>query len=326
MDAFIKVLKSEESGYTKDTPGERGEYIRIFKNSWHLFPPLSKTKFNDTKILKFYTKDHHSIALNIVYNNAKYFLHLGLKRDHDEVRIYRNKSIDNLLSLDRHVIVVIIKLSDDEYYIESIQKTDIDYLDFESIAKECLKNGKVDTEKLRLTKRFSDLSNVKKTDTEIENIAEIVKSTTEHITKGNKARTQQKHHPDDPAGIFSSLIKNQTEFARFIREIYDNKCAIRGTSLIEGQHVGLEAAHIKSASHKGPLLPSNGILMSSDLHKCFDQGFFGLNDDNEIIISSTVPKTSVLYQYKGLKIKPKDPICSPFHEYNRHHRSEHKLF
>lgn len=325
MNIFIKKLGSQESGYSGNKPDQRGKYILIPTKSWEVFPHLSETQLNHTKIIKLYTKEQHSIALNIVFHNAKFFPHLGLTRAHNEIRIYRNNSIDDALSLDRNIIIVMIRLSNDEYYIDSIQESDNDYQDFEALLKECIKNGKLDVENLKNTERFFDLSDIKKSDKEIENIGEIINSTSKYVKSGSAARKQQEHHPDDPSGIFSTLIKSQSEFASFVREIYGNKCAIRGTSLIDNHHTGLEAAHIKAAQHGGPLLPSNGILMSSDLHKCFDQGFFSLNDDNEIIISSKVPNKSELYQFKGIKIAPNNLICSPFHEYNKHHRDEHEI-
>ncbi|PMF99913.1 hypothetical protein BCV02_15795 [Vibrio breoganii] len=325
MNVFIKKLKNQESGYSGDKPDQRGKYILIPAKSWGEFPHLSETQLNHTKIIKLYTKEQQSIALNIVYHNAKFFPTLGLSRDHNEIRVYRNKSIDDALSLDRNVIIVMIRLSNNEYYIDSIQENDDDYQDFDELLKECIKNGKLGIEKLKTTERFFDLSNIKKSDKEVENIGEIISSTSKYVKSGSAARKQQDHHPDDPSGVFSTLIKSQNEFASFIREIYGNKCAIRGTSLIDGHHAGLEAAHIKAAQHGGPLLPSNGVLMSSDLHKCFDQGFFSFNDDNEIIISPKVPINSELYQFEGLKIEPNNLICAPFYEYNKHHRNEHEI-
>ena len=89
-------------------------------------------------------------------------------------------------------------------------------------------------------------------------------------------------------------MKNQDKFKDFVRQAYDNKCALRGTSLVRNDAIGCEAAHIQPASHNGPLLPTNGILLSADLHKCFDGGLITLSDQGRVIVSKKIAQESLI--------------------------------
>lgn len=328
-EVFIKKLQKQESGYSKDKPNQRGKYILIPKKSLSLFPVFSKEYLNDAKIIKANLDGSESIGLNIVYHNAKFFPDIK-KRGHNELRIYRNVFLDEALALDRSVIVIIIKLHNNDYAFGSVLATDPNYREFENLASDCQEKGLLKLENLKslnLIKRLSTIQNK----SEVLNSKELIK-TTNKIIEGTaksykKARVQQPAMLGDSAAIFSSLIKSQSDFAKFLREIYNNKCAIRGTSLIADNHAGLDAAHIQADSHEGPLLPSNGILLSSDLHKCFDQGYLGLSHDNKVMIRNDVPISSELYKYKGKLIKPIKgfELCAPFHAYNEFHRKEHNI-
>ncbi|MUK93026.1 hypothetical protein GNP80_11290 [Aliivibrio fischeri] len=328
-EVFIKKLQSQESGYSGDKPDQRGKYILIPKGALSLFPVLSKEILNDTKIIKSTFLNSRSIGLNLVYHNAKYFPEIK-KRGHNEVRIYRNTFLDKDLKLDRNVIFVAVKLDNGEYAFDSILPGDSEYGLFEKLSSECKEKGLLDSSEITETSRIDLLFKIKR-DSEVLNSDDIIKSTNKIFTKTEKeykrARVQQPAMVGDKAAIFSSLIKSQNDFAKYLRLIYDNKCAIRGTSLITDNHAGLDAAHIQADTHGGPLLPSNGLLLSSDLHKCFDQGYLGLSNDNKVVIRSDVPKTSELYKYEGVVIKPIEgyEMCAPFHSYNEFHRMEHKI-
>lgn len=326
---FAKKLQSQESGYSGDKSDQRGKYILIPKGALSLFPVLSKEILNDTKIINSTFLNGHSIGLNLVYHNAKYFPDIK-KRGHNEVRIYRNVFLDNDLNLDRNIIFIAVKLYNGEYAFDSILPDDSEYDLFDKLSSECKDKGLLNSSEITETSRIESLFKIKR-DTEILNSDDIIKSTnkifntTEKAYK--KARAQQPAMVGDKAAIFSSLIKSQNDFAKYLRLIYDNKCAIRGTSLITDNHAGLDAAHIQADTHGGPLLPSNGLLLSSDLHKCFDQGYLGLSNENRVVIRSDVPKTSELYKYEGVVIKPIEgyEMCAPFHAYSEFHRNEHSI-
>lgn len=323
MEIFIKTLGNQESGYSGEKPNQRGKYILVPKAIYSTFPVLTKTTLNDTKIIKVITKSGLSIALNIVYHNAKYFPDI-LRRNHDEVRIYRNRSLDVDLSLDRKVVVIFIKLNNGEYAVDAVLPEYFDYSTWVELSKQNKKPYTYD--ELKGQKRIIELiENTKYINSDVINDEDIICETAQIY---NKARKQQPGIPGDPASILSTLIKSQTHFSKYLRKIYDNKCALRGVSLVEDNFVGLDAAHIQAHSHGGPLLPSNGILLSSDLHQCFDRGYFGLRDDNSLIIRSDVPRKSELYKYNGVIIQPKSEflLFSPYHKYNQAHRKEHKIY
>ena len=75
-------------------------------------------------------------------------------------------------------------------------------------------------------------------------------------------------------------------------------------------------------SQGGPLLPTNGILMSSDLHQAFEKGAFTLSKENKIVINSAVKRDSVLQEFKGRVVRPESPfeLYSPYLLYIDEHR------
>ena len=87
--------------------------------------------------------------------------------------------------------------------------------------------------------------------------------------------------------------------------MYDFKCCLRKNALINTSGLGLEAAHIKAHANGGPLLPTNGILLSADLHKVFDAGGLSLYDDGSVQVHPSIPKSSGIWDYENLKICPK---------------------
>lgn len=51
----------------------------------------------------------------------------------------------------------------------------------------------------------------------------------------------------------------------------------------------LEAAHIKPYGSGGPHVPENGLLLRSDLHTLFDQGYITVDaDELKAVISSRI--------------------------------------
>ena len=118
---FLKLLGSNESGYSGDKPNKRGKFILIPKKALSLFPLLSERRLNDQSPVICYTLSGARIAVNFVYHNAKFFPHLGLERDHNEFRLYRNVSLDDELRLDRYVVMGFIQTETmGEYKVFSI--------------------------------------------------------------------------------------------------------------------------------------------------------------------------------------------------------------
>ena len=316
MELLIKKLRSQESGYSGDRPDQRGKYILIGKKDYNFFPSLSEGIFNDTRTVVFNTRDKQ-IALNYVWHNAKFHLDItGGKRAHDERRLYRNRDIDEDLRLDRKVIVLILK-NQDKYAVTSVPEGDQEYAfwEHEDNQSQTIKN-EYDNKK-----SFCELKNtINIAYNTVENAESISSDVIERISKN---RSQQPGAPGDPSECVSALIKTQSQFSDYIRRMYGGKCAIRGSSLVAESLVGMEAAHIKPDSEQGPLLPANGILMSSDIHKAFDRGIFTLNEESKIEVHNKVPKDSEMWEFNKQEILPVKgyKIFKPYYKYIEFHRN-----
>jgi putative restriction endonuclease len=76
----------------------------------------------------------------------------------------------------------------------------------------------------------------------------------------------------------------QGAFRVLVTEAYDRRCAISGERTLPV----LEAAHIKSYKKDGPHQISNGMLLRSDLHILFDDGYLTVNDDLRVVVSRRI--------------------------------------
>lgn len=91
----------------------------------------------------------------------------------------------------------------------------------------------------------------------------------------------------------------QGTFRVLVTEAYERRCAITGERTLPV----LEAAHIKPYSESGPHLVSNGLLLRSDLHILFDEGYLTVTDDFRVEISGKIKEQyengREYYQYRG---------------------------
>ena len=70
-----------------------------------------------------------------------------------------------------------------------------------------------------------------------------------------------------------------------------------------------------------PLLPTNGILLSRDLHHAFENYAFSLDENNRVIISKSVHKDSELRNFVGNKVSPIiHETYKPYDDYVKFHR------
>jgi len=76
----------------------------------------------------------------------------------------------------------------------------------------------------------------------------------------------------------------QGAFRIMVTSAYANACAITGDHTLPV----LEAAHIKPFSLSGPHAVANGILMRSDLHKLFDDGYMTITPDYRVEVSPSI--------------------------------------
>lgn len=76
----------------------------------------------------------------------------------------------------------------------------------------------------------------------------------------------------------------QGAFRVLVTETYHRRCAISGEKTLPV----LEAAHIKPYAELGPHLIQNGLLLRSDLHILFDQGYVTVTPDSHILVSKRI--------------------------------------
>ena len=119
----------------------------------------------------------------------------------------------------------------------------------------------------------------------------------------------------------------QGGFRMVVTEAYHRKCAITGEKTLPV----LEAAHIKPYSKDGPHAVNNGLLLRSDLHTLFDQGYVGIDEDYKVKVSSKIREEFEngrdYYAHQGQKllIIPEGTIEQPSREYLEWHLKERFL-
>jgi putative restriction endonuclease len=83
----------------------------------------------------------------------------------------------------------------------------------------------------------------------------------------------------DPRFIAPRL--GQGAFRLVVTDAYKRRCAITRERTLPV----LEAAHIQPVANGGVHSTSNGILLRSDLHRLFDQGYLTVTPDLEVLVS-----------------------------------------
>lgn len=105
----------------------------------------------------------------------------------------------------------------------------------------------------------------------------------------------------------------QGTFRVLVTESYRRRCAISGEKTLPV----LEAAHIKPYSVGGQHLVSNGILLRSDIHRLFDDGYITVTPSFNIEVSRRLNEDygngRIYYRYHGqrLCIAPDSPYDQP---------------
>lgn len=91
----------------------------------------------------------------------------------------------------------------------------------------------------------------------------------------------------------------QGAFRVLVTGAYERRCAISGQKVLPV----LEAAHIKPHSESGPNLVTNGLLLRSDMHILFDQGYLTVTPDLHIEVSAAIQEEfhngRDYYAYRG---------------------------
>lgn len=76
----------------------------------------------------------------------------------------------------------------------------------------------------------------------------------------------------------------QGAFRVAVTDVYQRRCALTGEKTLPV----LEAAHIKPYSVEGPHQVQNGMLLRSDLHILFDQGYVTVTPDHYVLVSKRI--------------------------------------
>ena len=94
----------------------------------------------------------------------------------------------------------------------------------------------------------------------------------------------------------------QGAFRVAVTDTYYRRCAISGERTLPV----LQAAHIKPFAQNGPNLIQNGILLRSDIHTLFDNGYLTISPDFHVEVSHRLKDDfgngKIYYQYHGEKI------------------------
>lgn len=76
----------------------------------------------------------------------------------------------------------------------------------------------------------------------------------------------------------------QGAFRVLVTDAYKRRCAISGEKTLPV----LQAAHIRPYSEEGPHLVQNGLLLRSDMHTLFDNGYITVDEDYRINVSKSL--------------------------------------
>ena len=111
-----------------------------------------------------------------------------------------------------------------------------------------------------------------------------------------------------------------------VLQAYKSRCALCELDVrLEGQPIGLEAAHIKWHSARGPAQVQNGMALCVLHHKFFDSGLFTVLSDLTVEVGGLAVGDSVeesLNKYGGsvLPVIPDGPDQRPAPRYLEWHK------
>lgn len=118
--------------------------------------------------------------------------------------------------------------------------------------------------------------------------------------------------PVEQARRVEAILVNRkirdANFRRQVCEAYDDRCAVTGLRIINGDgRSEVQAAHIWPVGDGGPDVVQNGIALSSTIHWLFDRHLISLTDDYRLLVShNKVPS-----QLRGLFANQMDRIHLP---------------
>ena len=127
-----------------------------------------------------------------------------------------------------------------------------------------------------------------------------------------------KVHPTGLTYTKSRLDARDRSFRDVVLEAYKSRCALCELDVqVDGQPIGIEAAHIKWHSAKGPAQVCNGMALCVLHHKFFDSGLFTVLSNLTVLVGGLAVGDSVeesLNKYGGFgalsNSRPPQPASS----------------
>ena len=96
------------------------------------------------------------------------------------------------------------------------------------------------------------------------------------------------HGKVDPSWLLDTMPRQPLRDPRFravVLQAYRNRCAVCELDVrVDGQPIGIEAAHIKWHCAKGPPQVANGMALCVLHHKFFDSGLFTVLSDLTVLV------------------------------------------
>ncbi|WP_368644630.1 HNH endonuclease [Castellaniella ginsengisoli] len=138
---------------------------------------------------------------------------------------------------------------------------------------------------------------------------------------------------EEPAGerawkiqrALTNRVVREANFRQLVCEAYDNRCAITGLRIADGNgRTEAQAAHIWAVADGGPDVVQNGLALSGTVHWLFDRHLISLTDDYRLLmVSDKVPaELRALCVPAGEAIHlPADPKRHPHPGYIARHRA-----
>ncbi|GAB3552513.1 HNH endonuclease [Spirosoma fluminis] len=123
--------------------------------------------------------------------------------------------------------------------------------------------------------------------------------------------------------VLKKVRIGQGAFRLSVIDAYQKRCSITGEKTLPV----LEAAHIKPFSESGPNQIANGLLLRSDMHKLFDDGYITVTPDYRVEVSKRIREEfnngREYYQYHGkqLIILPELALNKPSATYLDYHNN-----
>lgn len=119
------------------------------------------------------------------------------------------------------------------------------------------------------------------------------------------------------AAYLTKARLGQGTFRVLVTDAYQRRCAITGEKTLPV----LEAAHIKPVSKSGPNRIDNGLLLRSDLHTLFDNGYVTVSSDYRVEVSRRIKEEfengKDYYSLNGnqLSVLPQGDVDRPAREF-----------